>query len=115
MWVFSPTMPYTTWTPACFQLVGPFEVDLLVEAGLELDERDHLLAGLGRADERGDDAALLAAGAVQRLLDREHVRIACRLVDELGDARRERVVGVVHEHVARLQQRGTGRRAGRCG
>ena len=55
---------------------GPFDVRLLVEARFQLDERDHLLARFGRLDERRDDAGLVAAGAVQRLLDREHVRIA---------------------------------------
>ena len=36
-------------------------------------------------DERRDDAGLVAAGAVQRLLDREHVRVARGLVDERLD------------------------------
>ena len=35
---------------------GPFDVRLLVEARLQLDERDHLLARFGRLHERRDDA-----------------------------------------------------------
>ena len=50
-----------------------------------------------------DEPAVGAGGAVQRLLDREHVRVAGGLVDERLDRRRERVVGVVHEHVALLE------------
>ena len=64
------------------QHAGPFDVRLLVEAGFELDERDHLLAGLGRLHERRDDAGLVATGAVQRLLDREHVGVGRGLCDE---------------------------------
>ena len=43
---------------------------------------------------------LVAAGPVQRLLDREHVGSSRRLLDERLDRRRERVVRMVHEHVA---------------
>src|SRR5690625_5846985 len=48
------------------------DVGLLVEAGLDLDDGEHLLAGLGRVDEGVDDRGV-AGGAVERLLDREHV------------------------------------------
>ena len=41
-----------------FELAGPFDVGLLVEAGLELDERDDLLARLRGPDQRLDDRAL---------------------------------------------------------
>ena len=50
----------------------------------------------GRLHERLDDAGFVAAGAVQGLLDREHVRVARGLVDERLDRRGERVVRVVH-------------------
>ena len=59
-----------------FQHPGPLDVGLLLEAGFELDERDHLLAGFGGLRQRRDDAGFVAAGSVERLLDREHVRIA---------------------------------------
>ena len=79
---------------------GPLDVGLLLEARLELDERHHLLARFGRLHERRDDAGLVAAGPVERLLDREHVRIARGLRDEGFDRGRERVVRVVEQHVA---------------
>ena len=82
------------------EAAGPFDVRLLVEAGLELDEGHHLLAFARRLRERRDDAGLVAAGAVQRLLDREHARVARRGGDERLDARGERLVREVHEHVA---------------
>ena len=59
------------------------------------------LPGLGRADERADDRRLALVGrAVERLLDREHVRVVGRLVDERLDRGREAVVRVLDEHVA---------------
>ena len=79
----------------------PVDVRLLVEARLELDDRRHLLAALGRADERLDDGRV-AAGAVERLLDREHVGIVGGARDELDDAV-ERLVRVVEEHVLLAQ------------
>ena len=71
---------------------------LLVEARLDLDEGEHLLAGLGRVDQRLDDRAV-AAGAVERLLDGEHVRVGGGLLEERLHARRERLVRVVQQHV----------------
>ena len=86
-----------------FEQLRPFDVRLLVEARLELDERDHLLVLLGGVDERPHELAVGAGGAVQRLLDREDVRVAGGLLDERLDGGRERVVRVVHEHVALLE------------
>ena len=86
-----------------FEHAGPVDVGLLVEARFELDQRDDLLAVLGRLDERAHDRAVGARGAVDGLLDREHVRIGRGLVDEGLDRRRERVVGMVHQYVALLQ------------
>jgi hypothetical protein len=81
----------------------PFDVGLLVEPGLELHQGDDLLARLGRGHQRAHERALLARGAVDRLLDREHVRVTGRLVDERLDRGRERVVGVVDHHIAGLE------------
>ncbi len=81
------------------ELPRPADVGLLVEARLDLDEGEHLLAGLGRVDERLDDRAV-ARGAVEGLLDREHVGVGRGLLEEGDDARRERLVRVVQEHVA---------------
>ena len=102
-WVFKPDEAVHDVHARLFEHAGTVDVGLLVEAGLELDERDDLLALLGRLDERADDRALGAGGAVDGLLDREHVRVAGGLLDELLDRRRERVVRVVHEHVAVLR------------
>ena len=41
----------------------------------------------------------VAGGAVERLLDREHVRVGCRLLEEALHRGGERVVGVVQQHV----------------
>ena len=54
------------------ELARPDDVRLLVEAGLDLDEDDDLLAALGGPDERLDDRRV-ARRPVQRLLDREDV------------------------------------------
>ena len=40
-----------------FQGAGPTDVCLLVAAGLDLDQRDNLLAALRGANERSDDGA----------------------------------------------------------
>ena len=74
-----------------FQLARPVDVVLLVKARLELDEHRDLLAVFGGADQRGDDRRI-AADAVQRLLDCEHVLVLGGLRDELHDAV-ERLVG----------------------
>ena len=87
---------------------GPFDVGLFLEARLELDERNDLLARLRGLGQRRDDAGLVATGAIERLLDREHVRITRRLGDERLDRRRERVVRVVH--AARRRRASPGRR-----
>ena len=81
------------------ELAGPRDVGLLVEAGLDLHQGQHLLAGLGGVDERVDDGAV-PAGPVQRLLDRQHVRVGGGLLEERLHRGGEAVVGVVQQHVA---------------
>ena len=84
----------------------PGDVRLLVAPSRQLDEGDHLLAGLGRAHERAHDRGLALVGrAVERLLDREDVGIVGRLVDERLDRGRESVVRVLHEHLLRAESR----------
>ena len=75
----------------------PVDVRLLVEARHELDDHGDLLAGARRVDERLHDHRI-RAGAVHRLLDRDHLRIARRLADEL-DHRRERLERAVQQDV----------------
>ncbi len=50
----------------------PLDVGLLVEAGLDLHQRDNLLARFGGVDQCIDDGGV-AGSAVQGLLDREHL------------------------------------------
>ena len=64
------------------QVARPADIGFLVEARLQLDQRRHRLAGLGRLDQRLDDRAVVA-GAIERLLDRHHRRVARRLAQEL--------------------------------
>ena len=56
------------------ELARPDDVRLLVEAGLDLDEDDDLLAPLGGPDERLDDRRI-ARRPVQRHLDGQHVGV----------------------------------------
>ncbi|MDQ0775695.1 hypothetical protein QF026_004161 [Streptomyces aurantiacus] len=80
------------------QLLGPLDVGLFVEAGLDLDQDQYLLAGFGGLDERVDDRGV-AGGPVQGLLDGEDVRVLGRLLQERLDGGREAVVRVVQEDV----------------
>ena len=86
------------------QRLRPVDVGLLVEAGLQLDHADRLLAAFGGADQ-GRDQRRVVAGPVHRLLDRQHVGVGDRLLDEALDRGGEGVVGVVDEDVA-LADRG---------
>ena len=85
------------------ELAGPPDVGLLVEACLDLDQHQDLLAGTGRVDQRVDDGGV-ARGPVERHLDREDLGIGRRLLDEALDARGEGVVRVVHQDVALAQR-----------
>ena len=84
------------------QFPGPVDVGLFVEAGLDLDQRQHLLAGHGSLDQRVHDRRI-AAGPVEGLLDGEHLRVGGRLLDEPLHAGGEGVVGVLDEHVLLAQ------------
>ena len=68
-----------------------------LEASLQLDHRGDRLARLSRRDQRIDDRRLLA-GPVERLLDRDHVRVLGRLAQE-GDHHLEALVGVVDDEI----------------
>ena len=62
--------------------LGPVDVGLLVEARLQLDHRHHFLAAPRRLDQQVHQRRL-AAGAVDGLLDRQHVGVVHRLAQEL--------------------------------
>ncbi len=76
---------------------GPADVALLVEARLQLDEYRDVLA-VGRGLHQLLDGRRVAADAVQRLLDGEHVRVVGGGAKELHHWV-ERVVRVVKQHV----------------
>ena len=80
-----------------FQIARPFDVGLLVEAGLELDHGGDRLAGLDRVLQRLDDRRGLAR-AVERPLDRHDVGIGGRLLQELQH-HVEGLVGVMDDDV----------------
>lgn len=84
------------------QLAGPLDVGGLVEAGLDLHQDEDLLAGLGRLDERVDYGGV-AGRPVQRLLDREDVRIGGGLLQERLHGGGEGVVRVVQQDVLAAQ------------
>ena len=91
----------------------PTYVGLLVAPSLDLDERDDLLAALGRADQGAHDGTRRTGGSVESLLDGEHIGIAGGVVDQRLDRGRERVVRVMGEDVARAQHRKQVRHLGR--
>ena len=81
-----------------FQARGPIDVAAFVESGLEFDQHRDLLAALGSLDQPIDDGGI-AADAIQRDLDRHHLRIGNRGVQEGFDGR-EGVKRMVDQAVA---------------
>ena len=67
-----------------FQVAGPADVGRLVEPRLQLDQGGHRLAGFRGGDQCLDDRRVVGS-PVERLLDRDDVRVARRLADELRD------------------------------
>ena len=80
-----------------FEIARPADIGFLVEPRLQLDQRGHRLAGLGGLRQRAHDRRVVR-GAVQRLLDRDDVGIARRLLQELHDDV-ERFIGVMDDQV----------------
>ena len=83
--------------PQVFQAAGPLDVAGLVEAGPQLHQHGHFLAALRRPAQGADDGRI-AAGAIERLLDGQHVGIVGRLLDQ-PHHRLERLVRMEQEHV----------------
>ena len=83
-----------------FQPPRPVDVPPFVEAGLQLHQGRDLLAVLGGPGQGADDRRI-AAGAIERLLDGQHVRVFGRLLDQLHH-RIEALVGVEQQHVVVL-------------
>jgi len=80
------------------QLGRDVDVRFFVEARPQLDDDGHVFARLCSVGERVDDGGI-AAGAIQGLLDGQHLGIARRLPDEIRD-RAETLKRVVQEHVS---------------
>ena len=70
------------------ELAGPGDVGLLVEAGLNLNQGQNLLARFSGIDKRVDDWAV-TAGAIESLLDGKHVRVGRRRSQECHHRRCE--------------------------
>ena len=80
------------------QAVGHAQVGVLVEARAQLHHHGDVLAVARGLHQRVDDGRVLA-GAVQGLLDRQHLRIDRGLLDQFVH-RRERIERVVQQYVA---------------
>src|SRR5947209_1016668 len=67
-----------------FEIPGPADIRLLIEARLQLYERSDGLSRLGRFGELAHDRAVLA-GPIERLLYGDDCRVASGLTNELND------------------------------
>ncbi len=85
------------------EVAGPTDIGFLVEPRLQLDQRGHRLAGFGGLGERAHDRRVVR-GAVERLLDGDHVGVARGLLQELDDDV-EGFVGMM-DHEVLLADRG---------
>ena len=80
------------------QRASPRDVVRLVETRLQLDQHDHLLAPFRRLDQRAHDRRF-ARCAVQRELDRQHLFVGRRTLDEMLDRLPKAFERMMHEHV----------------
>ena len=79
------------------QPARPLDVGGFIKARAQFHQRGDLFAGGGRVDQRFDDRRI-AARAIKRDLDREHLRILRGVLDEFDD-RIETFVGMMQEDV----------------
>ena len=91
--------PVDDMRPRLLELAGPVDVRLLVEAGLDLDQDDDLLAALSGGDQVAHDGRV-AAGPIQSHLDREDFGVGRRLGDEPLRRRGEALVGMVDQQIS---------------
>ena len=87
--------------PDLFQTRGPVKIGFLVESRHQLHHHRHFLALLGSIDQRFHNDGI-GAGAVHRLLDRDHLRIPRSLLDKF-DHRRETLKWMMQEDVLLFQ------------
>jgi hypothetical protein len=83
------------------KLVGEFNIGLFIEARAQLDDDRHVLAGLRGVRQCAHDGRV-AAGAIQSLLDGQHLWVGGRLLDEIHD-RSEALERLVQQHIAGAQ------------
>ncbi len=80
-----------------FHLFGPVDVLLFVKTGFELNHRSHLFAAAARFEQILGDRRI-ASCAIQRLLNRDNVRITSSLLQKFKHAV-ERVIRMVDHDV----------------
>ena len=81
-----------------FQLLRPLDIIFLVKTRFQLDEDQDLFPGLRRRRQSGNNRRL-PADAIKRLLNRQDVWIARRLLNEL-DNRAEALERMIQDNVA---------------
>ena len=84
-----------------FQPLGPVDIRFFVEARLQLHDHHHFLAA-ARAFDQQVHQRRFGTGAVDGLLDRQHIGVVDRFAQELHH-RLERLEGMVQQHVALAQ------------
>ncbi len=85
-----------------FEVSRPDDIRSLVETGLQFDQGGNGFASLRCLDESADDRAVLR-GTVERLFDRDHIRIGGGLPDELHHDV-ERLIRMVDDDVLRTDR-----------
>ena len=79
-----PDQPINHMAAGFFQLLRPLDIIFLVKTRFQLNEDQDLFPGLRRRRQRGNNRRL-PADAVERLLNRQNVRIARRLLNNSLD------------------------------
>ena len=90
------------------QHLGPVDIRFLVKAGLQLDNDHHLFAPAHRLPQQIHHLRI-GPGAVNRLLDRQHLRVVHGFAQEL-QKQVKAFKGLMDQHVAFLQAGKHGRR-----
>ena len=90
------------------QHLRPVDIRFLVKTGLQLDNHHHLFAAAHRLPQQIHHLRV-GPGAVNRLLDRQHLRVVHRFAQELQQQVKA-FKGLVDQHIAFLQTGQHGRR-----
>ncbi len=99
--VLKPNTPYMTCAPASCSLVASSMFASSSKRARSSMITVTSLPACGGFDQRADDGGV-AARAIQGLLDRQHLGIVRRLLDEIGD-RPETLERVMQQHIAGTQ------------